>query len=72
MSNASGSRATGLAPARDAAFVIHLTDLVGEHGAQARGRVEHVTSGRVARFDSVDELLRFMRQTLDGLDRCGS
>jgi hypothetical protein len=52
--------------------VIHLTDLAGEPGTQARGRVEHVTTGRSAHFDSVDELLRFMRQTLAGIGESGS
>jgi len=52
------------APTRDVAFVIHLTSAIAESADQARGRVEHVTSGRAARFDSVEELLRFMRDTL--------
>lgn len=52
------------AVARDAAFVVHLSEVAGEPGDQAHGRVEHVTSGRAAQFASLDELLRFMRQTL--------
>ena len=71
MTNSSG-RATGLAPSRDAAFVIHLTDVGSESDGQAHGRVEHVTTGRATRFDSVEELLRFMRHTLEGIDKGGS
>ena len=52
----------GPAPTRDLAFVVHLTG--GVESDQAHGRVEHVTTGRTARFDSVDELLQFMRQTV--------
>jgi hypothetical protein len=50
---------------RDAAFVVHLA----LEGDKVAGRVEHVTSGRVGRFTSADELLRFMRQTLLELER---
>lgn len=68
MTNTYGGRTPGL-PARDAAFVVHLaepSDCLGDH---TRGRVEHVRSGRAARFDSAEELLRFMRQTLADLQR---
>lgn len=58
-----GSGATPV-PSRDAAFVVHLTRAAGE----SAGRVEHVTTGRVAAFESADELLRFMRQTLATLE----
>jgi hypothetical protein len=60
----SGSRSTGLAPSRDEAFVVHLTRAADESEGEAHGRIEHVTSGRFARFDSADELLRFMRRVL--------
>lgn len=52
----------GAAPAsvRDAAFVVHLA----EAASGPRGRVEHVVTGRVGRFESADELVGFMRQTL--------
>ena len=69
MTNTFGSRSTGLAPSRDAAFVVHLTDAGGEAGDRVHGRVEHVTTGRATDFDSMDELLRFMRQTLATIDR---
>jgi len=58
MTDTSGA---GTAPSRDAAFVVHLADTADE---QAHGRVEHVRSGRVSRFDSAEELVRFMRRTL--------
>lgn len=57
-----------MANTRDAAFVVHLTAAADGDDDQAQGRVEHVRSGRAARFDSVHELLRFMRQTLAALD----
>jgi hypothetical protein len=55
-------------PSRDAAFVVHLTHVDGAAGDQARGRVEHVRSGRTASFDSMPSLLRFMRETLAALE----
>ena len=58
----------GGAPSRDAAFVVHLTHVGDATGDQARGRVEHVRSGRVANFDSMRALLRFMRETLAAVD----
>ena len=46
------------------AFVIHLqADSDMRHGLLA-GRVEHVVSGQVSRFHSLDELLAFMAQIL--------
>src|SRR5262245_52772159 len=59
---------TGGAPSRDAAFVVHLADTGDATGDQAHGRVEHVRSGRVATFDSMHALLRFMRETLAAVD----
>ena len=67
MTNTCGNGTAGSHP-RDAAFVVHLADSTGPED-RAHGRVEHVRSGRAARFESVDELLRFMRQTLAELDR---
>jgi len=66
-SKASDSGATP-GPSRDVAFVVHLTCATGEPADQAHGRVEHVTTGRAGRFDSADELLRFMRQTLAAIE----
>ncbi len=66
MQNASGSSAAAPALSRDVAFVVHLMDVAGELD-RASGRVEHVRTGRTARFESADELLRFMRQTLAAL-----
>jgi len=56
--------AASLLPARDAAFVVHLATDPDARADQARGRVEHVSTGRAARFESADELVRFMRETL--------
>lgn len=55
------------APSRDVAFVVHLISSSGETAGQAHGRVEHVTTGLAARFESTEELLRFMRQTIAAL-----
>jgi hypothetical protein len=62
-SKPAGRGFAAIAP-RDSAFVIHLVGGPDGPTDQAHGRVEHVTTGRWARFDSVEELLRFMRQTL--------
>ncbi|MCW5892060.1 MAG: hypothetical protein KIT14_16165 [bacterium] len=51
--------------------MVHLICAAGESADQAHGRVEHVTTGQVARFDSADELLRFMRQTLAEIEAAG-
>jgi hypothetical protein len=46
------------------AFVVHFrTDSDVTHGRMA-GRVEHVASGQVAHFASLDELLAFMGRVL--------
>lgn len=63
MTSAPGKRPTGPAP-RDAAFVVHLTSVGDAADGRASGRVEHVRTGRAGRFDSAEELLRFMRETL--------
>jgi hypothetical protein len=50
------------APAQ--AFVVQLRrETVGDTGRIA-GRVEHVVSGKVARFQSLDELMAFMIEVL--------
>jgi hypothetical protein len=56
--------AAALLPARDTAFVVHLATDPDEPAGQAHGRVEHVSTGRAASFESVEELVRFMRETL--------
>jgi len=66
MQNASGSSAAAPAPSRDVAFVVHLTG-VADDSDRACGRVEHVRTGRTARFESAEELLHFMRHTLAAL-----
>ncbi len=53
------------------AFVLQLhADADVTTGAVA-GRVEHVASGRVAHFDSVVELMRFIGLTLDDVRSAG-
>lgn len=61
----------GLAPSRDQAFVVHLADTTDESGDQVSGRVEHVSTGRATRFDSLQALLRFMRQTMAAIGADG-
>jgi len=51
-------------PARDSAFVIHLED---HSEGPGRGRAEHVATGRSVRFESLEELLCFMRATLTAI-----
>lgn len=46
------------------AFVVHLTVDETEALGIVQGRVEHVMSGRWARFASTAEMIGFMRQTL--------
>lgn len=53
--------------ARNMAFVVHLTPAADT----SAGRVEHVASGRTARFESAEELLRFMRETLAAITNDG-
>ncbi len=50
------------------AFVVHVEPETTTAGAQLRGRVEHVRSGRAAAFRGLDQLLSFMHRTLSELD----
>lgn len=68
MGKVAESGGAALVPPRDAAFVVHLTGVAEGSGDDASGRVEHVRTGRSTRFESAEELLRFMRQTLAALD----
>lgn len=52
----------GLPPER--AFVIQLASECDPHLSAPRGRVEHVSSGRNARFESRDELWSFLGRIL--------
>jgi hypothetical protein len=47
-----------------AAFVVQFVTGSDLHGGAVGGRVEHVASGRHARFGSVEELLRFLGDVL--------
>ncbi|MGH7961892.1 MAG: hypothetical protein ACRERD_08715 [Candidatus Binatia bacterium] len=55
-----------LSPQR--AFVIQLRE-ESEVGGRFGGRVEHVTSARSARFQSVEELLAFIAQVLGDMKK---
>ena len=46
------------------AFVIHLQAETDVRRGLLAGRVEHVVSGQVVRFRSLDELLAFLAQIL--------
>jgi len=46
------------------AFVVQFRADSEPGSGPCAGRVEHVTSGRLAHFESADDLLRFMAQTL--------
>ena len=49
----------------DRAFVVEFSDRDGEAGGSLlSGRVEHVISGRAARFASAGELLEFVQGVL--------
>jgi hypothetical protein len=67
MSNAASPSTAHPVPARNTAFVVHLT-VAADASA---GRVEHVATGRTARFESAEELLRFMRDTLAAIANDG-
>jgi hypothetical protein len=47
------------------AFVIQVRAGANFATGQAAGRVEHVASGRTARFESVDELLQILDRLLE-------
>lgn len=47
-----------------AAFVVQFVAGSDLRAGSVGGRVEHVASGRHARFDSVDDLLRFLGDVL--------
>ncbi len=58
-------------PTRARAFVVHLAPAGAGPEGSANGRVEHVATGRAARFGSGDDLLRFMRDTLAAVRDAG-
>lgn len=63
MSNSDATPITTARPSARVAFVVHL--LRSEPDTEpVSGRVEHVQTGAAMTFASVEELLRFMRQTL--------
>lgn len=57
------TRETRLPP--EGAFVVQFRDPCGQSAAlPISGRVEHVVSGRVARFESLAELMKFVEGVL--------
>lgn len=51
------------------AFVVQFGAETAVEHAQCSGRVEHIVSGAMAHFHTLDELWAFMRQTLTLQDR---
>jgi len=50
------------------AFVVQLHATAAVAQGQLRGRVEHVPSGEVAHFHTLDELLAFIARVLAALE----
>ena len=50
-------------------FVVQFRVQPPEAPSRYDGRVEHLVSGQVARFHSLDELLAFMTRTLADVER---
>jgi hypothetical protein len=53
------------------AFVVHFGAYGGPRRRRFQGRVEHLTSGRTARFSSLKGLLDFVAAVLDGSETAG-
>jgi hypothetical protein len=60
-----GSSARSRLPA-NRAFVVHLREDIDPADGELLGRVEHVTSGRSARFETEKALIDFLRHALAG------
>lgn len=56
-------RKTGDNPA-ERAFVVHFASDTDPDRNRYAGRVEHVSSGRVLRFEDLETLLKFLAATL--------
>lgn len=52
-------------------FVIQLYSEADLHPAKFAGRVEHVDSGRADGFRSVEELVKFIEQTVKEIEETG-
>jgi hypothetical protein len=53
------------------AFVVQFGREAGARRGIFTGRVEHLSSGRRAHFDSAEELLRIFERMLDEIDQNG-
>jgi len=49
------------------AFVVHFRLNSDVEGGELAGRIEHIASGQLAHFTSVEELLTFIGQVLAGV-----
>jgi len=54
------------------AFVVHFGTGGGPRRHRFQGRVEHLSSGRTARFSSLKQLLGFVAMVLDGFEPAAS
>jgi len=54
------------------AFVVHFATGGGPRRHRFHGRVEHLSSGRTARFSSLEQLLGFVTAILDGSEPAAS
>jgi hypothetical protein len=64
MKTAKDGRTQNLTLPREGAFVVQLGTADRPSRGRVRGRVEHLTTGATARFDSVPELLDFLERVL--------
>jgi hypothetical protein len=66
------SQTQGVALPANRAFVVQFEGALAEQASPIAGRVEHITSGRRARFASWEELRRFIEQELKQLEQAPS
>jgi hypothetical protein len=59
-----GAAGRGGALPAERAFVLHLRDDTGGAAERLAGRVEHITSGQTRHFDSLEELVAFLREVV--------
>ena len=68
VSRSPGDAGRGALPA-ERAFVLHLRGDAGGAEEPLAGRVEHITSGRTRHFDSLEELVAFLREVVGRLGK---